>query len=173
MRLTPIAFFLSLVALHAVAGEPTPASLKTDVVFVHPEHFTDLKAERINSDRDREFILGQLRDALVRQAESSLAAGERLAVTVTDVDLAGAFEPWQDQRLADIRILRENSPPRVELDFRLSGPDGSVLAAGQRELIRPGYLSSTAVPSSDPLRFDKQLLRDWVRREFGHREKSS
>lgn len=65
-------------------------------------------------------------------------------------------------------MVRDIYPPRIDLHFRLVGPDGQVLKEGDRKLQDPAYLmTSTAVPfSTDPLRFEKALLDAWLRREF-------
>jgi len=42
-----------------------------------------------------------------------------------------------------------------------------VVSEGKRQLQNLGYLMTlTPLPTSDPLRHDKELLSDWLRREF-------
>ena len=49
----------------------------------------------------------------------------------------------------------------------LHGADGAVLAQGERRLADPGFLQGAArLDDSDPLRFEKRLIDDWLRREF-------
>jgi len=65
-----------------------------------------------------------------------------------------------------VRIVRDIYPPRIDLTFRLLAADGSTLTSGKRELRDLGFLSRTNMYSNDPLRYEKTLLDDWVRKEF-------
>ena len=42
-----------------------------------------------------------------------------------------------------------------------------MLSEGKRQLADPGYLLTSALPTNDPLRYDKENLREWMWREFG------
>ena len=101
----------------------------------------------------------------MQETASPLIAGdERLAITVTDVDLAGENLFTQPDQ---IRIMRDIYAPRVKLKFRLLAADGKVLKEGERFLTDPFYLYNIRLPASqDPLYYDKALLKDWVRHEF-------
>src|SRR5690606_39529257 len=96
------------------------------------------------------------------------AKGQRLEVTSTDIERAGNFEPWQGMRTDHVRYMRDIYPPRISLDFTLTGVDGGVIAQGSRDLTDLSYLRGhPRARDNDPLRFEKQLLDDWLRREFG------
>lgn len=162
--------FLSLfsagVASAAAPDKPVPA---IEVMFVAAEKFTDVKDGDMGSDRGREAVLEQLKEHLVMQGARYLAKGQRLQITVTDVDLAGDFEPWRGINFHDIRIVKDLYPPRVNLEFKLIDADGKVVSEGKRQLRDLGYLMSMAMPTSDPLRYDKEMLSDWLRQEFKRR----
>ncbi|MGH6821656.1 MAG: DUF3016 domain-containing protein, partial [Methylocella sp.] len=95
-----------------------------------------------------------------------LKPGQHLTVRITDIDLAGAFEPWHGPDFDHIRILKEIYPPAMKLEFQLTGPDGKVVTGGKRELRQLGYQMTTELPTWDPLRYDKEMLRSWLWREF-------
>ena len=65
-----------------------------------------------------------------------------------------------------IRMVREIYPPRMELEFRLIDVGGKVVKEGKRRLQELGYLMTLSLPTSDPLRYDKSMISDWMRREF-------
>jgi hypothetical protein len=111
-------------------------------------------------------VLGELKQHLVTHGAKYLAKGERLQITVTDVDLAGDFEPWRGINFQDIRIVKDIYPPRVDLEFKLLDAEGKVISEGKRQLRDLGYLMGMAMPTSDPLRYDKEMLNDWLRQEF-------
>jgi hypothetical protein len=147
----------------ASADKPRPA---IEVTFVAPEKFTDVKAGALDSDRGRDALLDQLKEHLVTTAAQYLAPGQRLEIRVTDVDLAGDFEPWRGLDFQDVRIVKEIYPPRASLEFRLIGADGKVVREGKRQLQDLAFLLSVALPASDTLRYDKAMLSDWLQQEF-------
>jgi hypothetical protein len=162
--------FLGLVAtgVTMAATSDKPASA-IEVSFVASEKFTDVKDDHMDSDRGREAVLEQLKEHLVTQGARYLAKGQRLQITVTDVDLAGDFEPWRGINFHDIRIVKDIYPPRVNLEFKLIDAEGKVVSEGKRQLRDLGYMTSMAMPTSDPLRYDKEMLNDWLRQEFKRR----
>jgi hypothetical protein len=95
-----------------------------------------------------------------------LAPGQQLKITVTDVDLAGEFEPWRGGSMADVRIVKDIYPPDIKLAFQLTGADGTVLAQGDRHLRDMGFMMTLSIDRNDPLRFEKELLDNWLRSEF-------
>ncbi len=162
--------FLGLVmAGVAVAAAPDKPDSAIEVSFVASEKFTDVKDDHMDSDRGREAVLEQLKEHLVTHGAKYLAKGQRLQITVTDVDLAGDFEPWRGINFHDIRIVKDIYPPRVNLEFKLIDAEGKVVSEGKRQLRDLGYLTTMAMPTSDPLRYDKEMLNDWLRQEFKRR----
>jgi hypothetical protein len=150
-------------AVAASADKPAPA---VEVTFVAPEKFTDAKQDYMDTDRGRDAILSELKDHLQKRGAKYLSANQRLEIKVTEVDLAGDFEPWRGPHFHDVRIVKDLYPPRVHLEFRLIGDDGQVLTEGKRQLRDIGYMMTMAMPTSDPLRHDKEMLTSWLRQEF-------
>jgi hypothetical protein len=150
----------------AVAASTDKPAATVAVTFVAPEKFTDVKDDYMDSEKGRDALLSELKDHLEKRGAKYLSANQRLEIKVTEVDLAGDFEPWRGPNFHDVRIVKDLYPPRVNLEFRLIGADGKVISEGKRELRDLGYMLSMAMPTSDPLRFDKEMLNDWLRREF-------
>ena len=139
---------------------------RPEVVFFEPETFTDVRDGSLGSDRARDATLAELKDYIVRGARRYLAPGQVLAVTVTNVDLAGEFEPWRGAMFNDVRIVKEIYAPRIDLAVRLTDADGRILREGKRELRDPSFMMNLTIDPRDPLRFEKILLADWLWREF-------
>jgi hypothetical protein len=158
---------LAAVCAGRAADESKPSGQVT-VTFVAPEKFTDVKSDRTDSDKDRDWVLNELKTHMVSTAQHLLAAGQTLEIRVTDVDLAGDFEPWRGIEYDHIRILKEIYPPRMNVEFRLVDAQGKVLNEGKRRLQNLAYLMSIGMPTNDPLRYDKDLINDWLRMEFKH-----
>jgi hypothetical protein len=147
-----------------------PATPQTDsrisVVFVDPQKFTDLKQEE--GDVSSPSLLDQLQKFMCRTGERYVPAGLRLEIRVTDIDLAGQFEPWRGPEFDHVRIVKSLYPPRIRLEFSLSDAQGNVVRSGQRELTDLAFQMRDAFarPSGDYLRYEKDLLRDWFEHEF-------
>lgn len=150
------------------APRSLPAEGPVSVQWTDPAQFTEIRQSRNRWEAQRGDWVRELAGYLRKQAEARLPEGERLDVTITDIKRAGDFEPWQGMRTDHVRYMRDIYPPRIALAFTLTGADGSVLAQGTRELTDLAYLHSRPrARDNDPLRYDKQLLDDWLRREFG------
>lgn len=150
------------------APRSLPAEGPVSVQWTDPAQFTEIRQSRNRWEAQRGNWVRELAEHLRKQAAARLPAGERLEVTITDIKRAGDFEPWQGMRTDHVRYMRDLYPPRIALDFTLTGADGSVLAQGSRELTDMAYLHGRPrARDNDPLRYDKQLLDDWLRRELG------
>jgi hypothetical protein len=146
------------------AGCPWAAAAgSAQVEFVNPESFTDVGPRHAPSNAAG--VLQELRAHLVRQASRELPQGQALHVWITDVDLAGDFEPQQPY-VNEVRIVKDIYPPRIDLRFRLADAGGKVLKEGDRKLRDPAFLLRGAGNSSDALRFEKLLIDRWLRDEF-------
>ena len=154
----------------SVAAEKTatPSDSRVAVTFVQPERFADVKDSALGSPRGRADLLAQIDRYLRTAGERYVPAGMTLDVRITSIDLAGEFEPWRGSQFDRVRIMRDIYPPRFVLEFRLTDDaGGTVVRDGQRVLLDQLYLSSAALNNGDPLYYDKLLLNDWLRREFG------
>lgn len=142
------------------------------VEFFEPEKFTDVR-DSYQGDASRTTYLEQIRDHLLEQAKYFVPDGHTLAVTFTDIDMAGDFEPWLGPRWSDIRIVKDIYPPRINLAFRLTDADGNVVKEGRRELRDLAFLMKiTMAFRDDSVRHEKALLDDWLRAEFPRVRKS-
>ena len=150
----------------ARAIEIAQAPGRVSVVFVCPEKFTDSTDDAMASDASRQLVLDELKAHFELLAKRYIPAGQRLELTINDVDLAGSYEPWRGMDFDHVRIMRDIYPPSINLSFRLLATDGKVLAEGTRQLRDFGYLQIYSMPSSDPLCYDKGMISSWMRMEF-------
>jgi hypothetical protein len=146
-----------------LASEP---GARVHVVFSEPQKFTDVKSDYSGGDKERDILLGQLRKYLEERAASHVPEGQRLTVTITDVDMAGDFEPGRGPRLGGARIVRTVYPPRINLSFELTDTAGKQVKAGQRSLTDLAFMSAPDIYRNDLLKYEKNLLDDWLDREF-------
>jgi hypothetical protein len=153
--------------LAADAPRALPGSGPVSVAWTDPAGFSELRfsGNRFESARGR--WLSDLATYLRDRAAARLPAGERLELTITDVQRAGRYEPMYRMDMQDVRVVRDIYPPRITLRFRHFDASGTVVSEGERTLTDPGFLTH-AVPlsDSDTLRYEKRMIDGWLRSEF-------
>jgi DUF3016 family protein len=163
-RLPTIAVALATAIALTAAGPADAARPRVAVEFVRPEKFADVKASARSSEAAG--LRGEVERVVVETGERLLPPGRSVAIPVTDVELAGEFEPRRGPQFAHTRFMREVFPPRIELEFRVQDALGRVLAEGRRTLRAPLYLTRSVRAADDRLRYEKSLLADWLRAEL-------
>jgi hypothetical protein len=154
---------LGLVAAVALrASDSAAAAPRTEVVFNHPEKFTDVRDANLPSDSGRDAILAEIRSHLVERASSLVPDGYKLTVTFNDIKLAGSFEPWRGPQWDQIRIVKPVYPPFFKFTYSVTDPSGRVVRAGKENINDLDFQDRVIPDASDPLRYEKQILDDWA-----------
>lgn len=165
----------AMAAPRTVTDPQAPRALQAEgpvsVQWNDPRTFTELRNSPNRFEAERGNWVEQLAEFARTTATKALQPGQTLDITLVDIKRAGDFEPWHGPRANDIRIMRDIYPPRITLDYTLKGADGQVLDQGQAALRDNGFLhgSTGRLSNSDPLRYEKQLIDDWVRRDLAKR----
>lgn len=155
---------LLLVGGCAAVTSSDDLSPRVSVTFMEPEKFTD--ARRAELEPTSKSVLGELQNFIVQTGARYVPENMRLTIKVTNVDLAGDFELFRGPQAGQVRIIKGLYPPRIVLDFELVDSAGSVIKAGKRNLTDINYQLRSVYPREDALRYEKDLLRDWLRSEF-------
>ncbi|QNP41679.1 DUF3016 domain-containing protein [Lysobacter solisilvae (ex Woo and Kim 2020)] len=150
----------------ADAPRALAAAGPVDVRWDDPANFAEIRYSSNRIESRRGDWVEQLARHVRDYAAPRLPAGERLEVTLTDVDLAGDYEPWRGPQFLDTRFLRDIYPPRISLQFTRTDANGTVIAQGERKLRDPGYLIGTSLVSNDPLKYEERMLERWLAREL-------
>lgn len=160
-----LAAALALGAISVYAANPVAKPANVTVTFHEPDKFTDARASFGGPTED--YYLDILKKTIQERAALNIAPGQKLEVTITDVDLAGDFLPGRAAGSEDIRIIKEIYRPRITLNFKLLGADGKVVKEGDRMLSDMNFMNNISIIGrNDPLFYDKALLKDWVEKEF-------
>ena len=167
MKTTPLVLLavavLTPASLFAVRVKDVP---RAEVNFFEPTKFTDVK-DSFGGDHERTTYLEQIREHIFQQVRHYVPEGHKLAVTITDIDMAGDFEPWRGFRWDDIRVVKDIYPPRIDLAFQLTDAQGNVVKEGKRSLRDLAFMMKlSGVSQNDAVRHEKALLDDWLRAEF-------
>lgn len=157
-------------ALASAAHAATPpADSRVEVDWTKPADFSEAKqypGTGLGRESPDEWLT-ELARHLRYRAERVMPQGDTLHVTFTNVQRAGTYEPWRGPQWDDVRIIKDIYPPRIDLKFTLTDTNGTVVKEGTRQLRDPAFLQRGILNESDPLRFEKRLLDDWLRNEFG------
>jgi len=138
------------------------ASAAAKVTYNHSEKFTDLPF----SSWDREQTLEQFTDYFNVLAKA-LPPGQDLDIEVLDIDLAGREYPGARSG-RDIRVVKGGADwPRIHLKYTLL-QNGAVVRSGEAQLSDMNYMYRIPrMSDGDPLRYEKQMLDDWFKKDFG------
>ena len=163
-----VAGMLALPALaQAVPAQPQPATdaapTPVTVSFIKPEKFVDATSEYRSNTREQ--VTKDIAAYLAELGKRYLPEGQRLEIEITDIDLAGRYEPWQTN-FRDTRFMHDVTWPRINLRYRLIGASGE-LAHGEEAVSDMQYLMNPGLRSSnDRLRYEKSMLDNWFRNRF-------
>jgi hypothetical protein len=161
-KFLPIA--LLLVAGCAAAAPVDEAVSRVSVTFVEPEKFTD--ARRAELAPTSAGILRELEIFLMDAGARYVPKTIRLSIRVTDIDLVGDFELFRGPQADQVRITKGLYPPRIVLEFKVVDSAATVVRSGKRNLTDINYQLRSVHPREDYLRYEKDILRDWLRAEF-------
>jgi len=149
------------VALYAALGAAAPAAWAAGAVevrFIDPGRYADLGWRALDQERNLERLRAHFEGLAAR-----LPDGQRLAIEVLDVDLAGEEVPGR--HIDPVRVLRGRADwPRMRLRWQLSIPAGAS-RSGEEWLSDMTYLERLPPVSaaSEALPYDLRMVDDWFR----------
>jgi hypothetical protein len=147
-------------ACSAVTPGAPVSTDKVEVSYRNPDALTEVSRSNTRTD-----WLNDLSRYIARRAAGSVPEGERLLVTITDVQRAGQVEPWR-RGGSDLRVVRDTTPPRIDLSFQLVAANGAVMTEGTPRLRDMAFMSRSLRHGSDPLAYEKKLIDDWMRKDI-------
>lgn len=157
----------SLVAGAGLCIAVTPvlaAGPDVTVQFVEPQRYTDGGESGYGAEGRS---LRTLERHLKKLGGRCLREGERLELRILDVDLAGRYEWWRSGGY-DVRVMRDITWPRLELEYVWRTGDGQVLGQARERVSDMNYLwrSPYVRYESESLPYEKAMLGDWFERRF-------
>lgn len=171
--LIPLLAGLAIAPLHAasvVTDPDRPRALPADgpvsVEWTDPAEFSELRFSQNRWESQQGDWVTTLARYLQERAATRLPAGQRMDVTITDIKRAGSFEPWHGINAAHVRVMRDIYPPRMTLEVRITDASGQIVSEGERNLVDTSFLMNSRPMDTDPLRHEKDMIDDWLRREL-------
>ncbi len=151
-------------AATAWANTPAPPTSPVTVTYIHPDTFTEMRSTPPSERQDSKENLSMLKRYIRQRAESVLAPGQQLSIRITDVALAGQYEPWPNSPTGWIRVVRNTYPPRIVLAFTLRNAHGKIIKEGRRTLTNLAFMDNGGLQSNSPIHYSKDLVNRWLRR---------
>ncbi|MBB5206413.1 hypothetical protein HNQ51_003759 [Inhella inkyongensis] len=148
-----------LVGLLALLGGPAFSAV--ELQFGDLAKFSDF-GETVRERERNEAVLRAHIQALAQR----LPSGQSLSIEIKDVNLAGEMEPVGGRYMERLRVLRQVSMPRIDLEFRLS-QGGQVIRQGASTLRNMSYLDGR-LPSQlkgEALQHERFLLDEWFEKD--------
>ncbi len=154
-----------------VTDPDAPRALQGDspvkVSWSDPAQFTEIRYSTNRWEAQRGDWVNQLAEYFRKSATKRLPAGDTMQIQITDIKRAGQYEPWHGPRMDDVRIIKDIYPPRLSFSYTISDASGKVIDQGEEKLVDSAFLmGSTNRMDSDPLRYEKQMIDDWTRKQF-------
>ena len=146
----------ALCAALVAAALSTWGAGAVEVRFVDADRYADIGWRALDRERNLERLRAHFEGLSAR-----LPDGQRLAIEVLDVDLAG--EEMPSHRLEPVRVLRGRADwPRMQLRWQLSGP-AAASRSGEEWLSDMSYLVRQPPVSavSEALPYDLRMVDDW------------
>jgi hypothetical protein len=162
---------ITLLMLVTASSAFASSSSNVIISFVHPERFTDFRAQDWSEQRTALWFAKDM-EAALGPLVANRTPGCTLSLQFTDIDLGGRYEPRLGPKFSQIRFYHNGREPiRLYFDYALTDPRGRVLASGSDAATDVLYLDRYPTESIEiryeEFFFEKQVLLSWVRTKIG------
>lgn len=142
-----------------------------EVTWENPKEYRDVQPTNSSRKKYREQTFKQLEKYFEKLSET-MADGQTLAMTVTDLDLAGRVWPSSFVGLGnsggEVRLVKRNEIPRMTFSYRLTDAQGNVIQESDEVKLKDMGFQERHNPffKSENLRYEKNMFRLWFNDEF-------
>jgi Protein of unknown function (DUF3016) len=143
---------------NAASAPLTVSNERAQVAYLNLENFDEVQRDPTHDTSWAEGLGGYF----VSRAKSALGEGQSLTVVITNMRLAGQYQPGGS---SNMRVVTPGTPPRMDLSFRLLAADGKVLSEGSRKLVDANFLTRRARHGGAHA-YEKNLIDDFIRKEI-------
>lgn len=143
---------------------------QVEITWEKPEDYRDVRPTSESRIKFREHTFAQIQEYLQKLAEK-LPAEQKLMLNVTNLDLAGQVWPASfvgfGSSAADVRVIKSIDIPRMSFSYKLVDKAGTLIQEGDVDLKDMAFMDrSNRFFSSENLRYEKNMLKDWFEDEF-------
>jgi len=158
----------TLIAVFSIMLLPTLAMAggSAEVHWSDPARYTDIMASSGSQEEFQASTFKELEDSIQKLA-ASLPDGQKLEMTVTDLDLAGDVKlTGARTQHQDVRVVKDSYPARMKFHYRLLDASGNVLKEGDEKLQSRTMSAAMRTSSGEPLGMEKRMIRNWFKRSI-------
>ena len=147
------------------------AKADVEITWENPKEFRDVKPTLQSRTKFREQSFSKLEEFITELAED-LPDGQKLTMTVTNLDLAG--EVWPSSFVGmgnaggEVRVVKQIDIPRMTFSYSLIDTKGKVLhSADEVNLKDMSFMDHSTIRfKNDSLKYEKKMIEDWFNDEF-------
>ena len=167
-------YLVLLMMLFVAASAFASSSPNVIITLIHPERFTDFRAQGRTEQESAVKFAAEMMEALAPTVAQQ-APSSTLVLQFTDIDLDGRYKPQLTRRFTNVRFNQNGREPvRMYFKYTLTDPRGRVLAKGSDSATDVLYLGKyTSEPVKLPYEefyFEKQTLISWIKNKIGGQE---
>lgn len=146
-------------------AEPVAEPTKVQITWQEPNSYTDIRPSNESRKGFRKRVFNSL-DEYFNQLAEELPENQTLDVTVTNLDLAGEVWPTMRGGAFDLRIIDTIYIPRMAFSYQLKEGD-KVVKSAEVSLKEMAFMNRIGrARSSDPFRYEKDMIKRWFDEEF-------
>lgn len=151
----------------AFALAPLTEAAETEIEWISPDEYADLGTD-FHDEVTLEQFQEELEPYIARIASKTLPDGFQLEIRVTNVDLAGEYEPWRLNN--DVRIVRSIYPPMMSFEYKLYDARGELVRSGEENLVDPTFDFNIGRRffQTDGFFYEKELIASWIRNDLAN-----
>ena len=155
-----IPLFASL-TLHFLS--PSVFAASSEVEWVKPDEFTDIRAGNLNRKKFKEQVFKQFEEHFAALA-SKLPEGQQLKIQVHNIDLAGDVNAGGINR---IRIIKEIYVPKIKFSYQLLNDKDTELTAGKANLKDMNFMGNNSLKyKHHSFAYEMKMLDHWFKETF-------
>ena len=158
MNKTSILLISLLFPLPAMAGGHAVVN------WSNPASYKDVTASEGSQETFLNHTLTELEN-VIQELAASLPDGQKLEMTITDLDLAGDVKmSGARTQHQDVRVVKDSYPARMVFHYRLLDAGGNVLKEGDEKLQSRTLSAGMRTGSGESLGMEKRMLKNWFKR---------
>ena len=136
---------------------------ETTVNFNKPEKFTDFKTMVNLSAKDREMLMNELRELMIKSVVDILPKGNNMLIMINNIDMAGGFMYGKYDLF---RVVRDTDRMRFDFSYRMLDASGVIVREDKVHLTsrNPKVLKrETKKYNHSHFAFEMILFDNWLR----------
>lgn len=151
------------VSANEVTADPVTEAGIVNITWQGVDKYRDVKAVGDIQSRYELRTFETLTKNLNKAASKILKPEQKLALVVTDLDLAGDVRPTFGASVSEIRVVKDLYPPRMTFSYQVLQGE-QVIMAGEEKLTDLGFMQTIGVANDRPLRYESKMLADWLKK---------